>query len=719
MRLRLLVLAVTAALLGEGGARAQKIQSPAELFSAKTLAYGEIRQPGQLAKEVRGLFEGSVLGNVPTSLDKLRDKLTKAGVSPWELQPLGAFGLALAPEVTKEISRLKGAGVGLMGIDKHGEPEFLAVVLPGDSQAPAFFMRAFLTMAPVHAVGKVEGVTIYQAVERRFQRVDRPFDDKKDGPPPAPRLSEVGPAVAMMPGALFIGTPEAVKDAIRRAKGKAQEESLGKSEAFQEASKDAGTQPGLFAFVNVPGMAEFILEQARPHPLKPRAGAGAQEQAEVEAVQAERKRMEEAIAALTKLLNPKAFRSLAYSLTLSKGTLRYREMARLDPKEKSPLLELLPATPVNTELLHFAPKDATAVAALSNGDGEKRWTRLLEVIDTIDQLMDNTPKQFLPSQHMKKLEEALKISIAKDVAGKISNVAVAVGDLWNAPVKKVVEKGPGFESVSISPQIPVVVIVQATDEDAARKLTELLPQVCGLLKGKNDVKPATKQVGGQTIAILPLGRHEALHYGRHGSTIVLGPYQKPVAQALADGAAQKGWLATAKDAAVLTKLKDPLLVAVVKPVSCLGAGLLMRGHGHVHSEARPIRGGIPDARPDTKPSPNEADKGDDKAPPPRPERKVTVTVTEGPADHDETEVRLKKELGKLLAGEEPLVVNVTRTDERIQAEATVGGLKPLVARLTDFAIEKLMPVRRVGAQRLEEKRRFDFEKRTEPEKREK
>jgi hypothetical protein len=714
MRSHFLLLTVTAALLGTGPALAQKtpkIQSPADLFSANTLAYAEVRKPGQLAKEIRSLFEGSVLGNVPASLDKLRDKLAKEGVPPWQLQPLGGFGLALAPEVVKEVGRLKGAAIGLMGIDKRGDPEFLAVVLPGESQAPSFFMRSFLTMAPVHPVGKVEGVTLYRFQARMFGRVNR------DGPPPAPQVHDTGPALAMMPGAVFVGSPEAVTEAIRRAKGKADGEALGKSEAFQEASKDEGNQPGLFAFANVPRLAGFLLQQARPSAPRPPAGAGAQEQAEQAEIAEHTKRMEAAVTAFVKLINPKAFRSLSYSLTLSKGTLRYRETARLDPKEKSPLLELLPATPVNTELLHFAPKDALVVAALSNGDGEQRWTRVLEMIDTMDQLIGRTPKQFLPSQHMKKLEEALHISLAKDVAGKISNVAVAVGDLWNAPVKKIVEKGPGFESVRVGPEIPVVVIVQATDEAAAQKLSnEVLPHFVGLMAHQKEIKPTTKEVDGQTISSLKLGRHETVHYGRHGSTIVLGPFARPVAHALAAGADKKGWLAEAKAADALKKLKEPLLVAVMKPGTLLAAGLVT--YTSMRHVARPAERAIP-ARPDAPPRPNPGDKGPEKAPPPRPQDKgVTVTIEEGPAVYSKEEAQLRKELGKLLAGEEPLVLSITRTEERIQAEMTIGGLKTLVSRLTDLGIE-LMFRAQAHRWRAEEQRRIDFDKKSEPPKKEK
>src|SRR5204863_479530 len=55
-----------------GLAAAQSIKTPAELMPADAATYIELRQPGQLVKELQGLLEGSVLSR-PAALAKLQE----------------------------------------------------------------------------------------------------------------------------------------------------------------------------------------------------------------------------------------------------------------------------------------------------------------------------------------------------------------------------------------------------------------------------------------------------------------------------------------------------------------------------------------------------------------------------------------------------------------------------------------------------------------------
>jgi hypothetical protein len=668
--------------------KAPKIQSPAELFPAKTLAYAEIRQPGQLTKEIANLFKGSVLGNVPDSLAKVRAKFKDA--PDRVLRDIGPFGLMLAPEVFKELGRLDGAAAALTGISERGEPEFLVVVLPGKSYAPTFLARVFMTVDRVQPIAKVEGVTLYQHYWERDDRFDdKGFRDEKDGPrqkePRKPVRTMGGPAVAMTPTAVFIGTPDVVKDAIRRAKGKAEGESLAASELFQEARKEAASEPGLFVYANVPATMEMV-----------------------EGLVKHERHGQQVLAVISKLINPKAFRAVADRLTLSKGTLRYRRTVLLDTKEKSPLLEILPNTPVNSEVLHFVPKNATAAFALSNGNGEKRFARLVEMLDVIIPMLDGRDRE-LPSQKLQQLEEALKVKLGKDIVGKINNVAIAVGDLMNMPMKKVVVKGRDFESMHTSPQVPVVVIVQGTNEEAAKELAELLPKFVAMMSGHQEPRISTKEIEGQSISSLALGKHESVNFGRQGNTIVLGPFPKPVAQALANGGAKNGLLADPKVAAQVKKLDEPIAVAVAKPITLVMGFFVSRAGSYTRVPAKGIEG---------KRFEDKSNGEKREAPPEKPE--VTVTVEEAPAPLGKEGDKIMKDLKKLLAIEEPLIVSVTRKDDRLQAEASIGGLAPLVSFVTDFAVEQAIRAsiarERAWEERRraeEERRRLDFEKKRE------
>src|SRR4051794_2730613 len=144
MRARLLLVAVVLSPLGPVRARADHVKDPAEVLPAKTIIYGELRQPGQLAKEVASLFEGSALENVPDSLSRLFDDRER----PRHIERLGAAGLPFAPEVIREVQRLRGAAIALTGMGRMG-PEWVAIILPGDSNGPAFLLRAFLATGPV------------------------------------------------------------------------------------------------------------------------------------------------------------------------------------------------------------------------------------------------------------------------------------------------------------------------------------------------------------------------------------------------------------------------------------------------------------------------------------------------------------------------------------------------------------------------------------------
>jgi hypothetical protein len=694
MRTRLLLAAVVLALPGTTPARADHIKDPAELMPAKTVVYVELRQPGQLVKEIANLFEGTALGNVPDSLTKLFDR----GDRPRGSEPLGASGLLFAPEVIREVQRIRGAGVAFTGMGKMG-PEGVAVILPGDSNGPPLLMRAFLATGPVRPAGEVEGVKLYQLVAgggARFKleetRPPRRPDDPQTSPPrekkPDPRDRERGdgkvaeqlgrrddrpvaeareegapePVFAMTDEALLIGTADAVKDTVRRIKGKAKGETLSGVKTFKEVRNEVGDQPGLFIYADVAG-AMALVQKHLP-------GGGDRELA--------------ALKAFLELMNMKAFRAAGYGLTLEKGTLRYRELVLLDPDEKSAVLELLPTAAVQKDLLQFTPADTVLAAALSNNNGKERWAKALKFADAVAKLGGAGDR--LPSEEVGRMEKQLGIEFGKDVFGRVNGVAFALGNPMDAPVKRTMRKGKDFEVVSHDVQIPMVFVVQATDEDAAKSLAdELLPKLCAQLSG-NDAKPTTKVIEGQKIHTVPgvLKHHdeEALHYGRAGKTIVLGPVARPVAQALTNGARERGWGSNEKVAEQLGKLDDTIMVAVARPFTLIGGALFRPSH----FEERRI---LPDKAPPPPPPPEKPT-----ASPPKP---AVVAVQEKADAQDKEEAKFKKEFAELMKDEGLLVFRITRKPDRILEEMTLTGLKPTVGRLTDYGLKQWLSAHpRVG-----------------------
>lgn len=730
MRSRLF--ATLALLFGATAAPAQ-IKSPADLLPADTLAYGELRQPGQLAREVASLFEGSALGNVPDSLARLtagmKDQPMAAAQARRMFGELGGMGLLFAPEVIREVQRLQGAAVAFTGF-KNGQPEWLAVVLPGGSNAPSFAMRAFLATGNAVPAGEVEGVRLYRGrmgwgggsrlkqpgfgppgvksqpgfdppppPAKRPPRADKPPVPEKGlvafqvqdpfGPGAAPggvAERDLGPVLALTPRALFIGTSDAVKDAIRRVKGKNKTPTLATVKEYLEASKEAGDQPGLFFFFEPPKVMA-ALAKAFKEGGKDGFRIGKGELA--------------ALTAMADLINFKAFRAAAYSLSLKKSTVRYRELVLLDPDQKSPVLDLMPSKPVPTELLHFTPKDAVLVAAMSNGGGKERWATFLKLADAFFKaLADAGAPVPVPSDEIAKKEKEWGIEVGKDVFDRISGVSFALGNPLKAPMKRDERQGKGFHQVSVYPEVAAVFAVQATSADAARKLTEeLLPKVFSLAHGGKKAEPTSKEIGGQKVYSLAGHPPDALCYGRQGSTLVFGPYAAGVAQALTNGSKKDGWLANAKVAAAVEKAEEPIFLAVARPFTLGVGGIIMsRGKatasGAVQPRVTPGRS-VPDkpAPPkDTRPAP------DKPLPPARPGKAAAAPPDKLTAPDPREDPGLK-ELARLLNKEGLLVVRVTRKPDHILEEITLGGLKPMVANLTDFALKQFLPPPRFSGSR--------------------
>ncbi len=605
MRFRALTLVALLSLSLAPVRAAEPIRDPAELLPAGTLACGELRQPGTLFKEFASLLEDSALGNVPDSLARLRGKDDEPAARR-AIHEVGAIGLMLSPEMVREAGRLQGAIIALTGFKKD-RPEFVAIILPGESNGPGFVMRAFLTLETVRPIQEVEGVKIYQ-----MQKGDEP-------------------AMAMLPDALVVGTPDAVADVVRRARGKGKGESLGSVKAYREATLAIGREPGLFGYVD-PGATMAAIAKA-------------------EAKEAE------AVRAIGELVNFKAFRAAAWSMSLDKGTLRYRQLALIDPKEKSPILDLVPTEPARTELLHFTPSDPVLAAVLSNARGAERWAQALKLVDHVAR---QSGDREVPSEAIAKVEKNLGLDIGKDIMGKIAHIAISLGDPIKAPRKKIETKGENFQSTTVYTELPVALVLEAKDEETAVALVDkVLPKLVGGLLGMEDLKPETKDVSGQKITSLPLKKETAgVHYGRTGKTIVVGPFAQPVAQALANGSAKKGWLADARVKDRNKELEDAVFVAVVKPVSMALSALV------------PVASGSSVKRDGPK-------EGKEK---PQADEKVGRTVKE------EEPIKLPKELTTLMEKQELLVIRVTRDERHIVEEYTLPGLKPIIGPLVDMAL---------------------------------
>ncbi|MBM4068974.1 MAG: DUF3352 domain-containing protein [Planctomycetes bacterium] len=611
--------------------QAQESKSLAELMPAKVWAYAEVRQPGRFAAEIQKLFAGSMLGDVPRSLDKLRARTGPLrGVGVVEAAILSVL---LAPEMARELDQIQGVGAAFGGFAADGEPHFLFVLQPGKSSLAPFLMRMFLTIAPVHPAETVEGVSIYRLRESRVVR--NQFVEERDGA-----------ALAMAPDALLLGSPSMVRDAIRCLKGKKTTAALAEDKNFQEAAAEIDNRPGVFAFVN-PAAAIDSLDASHPD------GGAMLRQSPV-----------------ASLVNPRAVRGVGMGLSLNRGTLSFRKVALLKKGEKSLVLDALPSRPVDPALLNFAPRDTIFAAAISNGDGPARFKKALAELDTI--LLPLTKVKISDMLHQ--LEKKVELDLSKDVIGKIAAVAVAMGDPSKAPVRRVEEKGPDFHRVSISPETPLVVIVQAVDEPAANDLAKAAPRLWGLISGQPAVEPATKKAAGRDIQHLRMGSGDSIYFGRSGSTLIFGPFADPVAQSLAAGSKKNGLLTLPKLAARERELQDAGALLVVRPFGTVMAVLLGHGVSRVTTS--------PDSDPKNVPEPKKEGRQR------QPDNADPIVKKNEIVQPDAEEAKILQQFARIVELEDWLILRLTKKADRIVRDGQAANLDKVIPRTVDFFLEQ-------------------------------
>jgi hypothetical protein len=512
--------AVVVALVLAAAAPAQ-VKNAAELLPAETLAYLEVHQPARLTREFAALVKGSALEDMAAIMSKFRARMDGKGdeFGPrWESVQYGVFGLFVCPEMLSEAARFDGFILAVTGVTKNG-PEVVAILFPGTSNIPGLYMRSFVMMSGMSGgKGEVEGVPVYRTTSYTFT-----------GMGPVQR-TETDPSYAMLPGALVIGTHNAVKDVVRRSKRKTGDPDLSNSLLYRNLVKGRD-QAGLYGFADLAALS-----------------------AQIDAVVKETK-APAAWPAFTALVNPRALRQLSGALTLQDGNLKLSARVQLDPKQSSPLLDALPDRKAGTDWLHAVPKDAVLSLGLSPGDGAARWEKVLAAMNTYAKEAGGGGRD-LPANLIGTIEEQLKLQIGKDVFGKMSHLALVL-------------EPQGFRPM---------LVCTATDEKAAAALQEeVLPRLLSLAAPGAPPRPTEEKVLEQKVQWLPLPPGlfgaEKVYSGRDGTTLVVGIDGKGVAAALL-GASRKEGLGADKGVMAALKEADGPIVAGTASLGQALVGLL-------------------------------------------------------------------------------------------------------------------------------------------------
>jgi hypothetical protein len=488
------------------GAGVAQVKDLAALFPADTKAYLEINQIDQFVKELRPLLKGSVLEDLPGSLEKIRAKFDEETGYYMRMMELT---MILTPEALAEVTRLKGAAVAVTSMPKGpGEyPEIVGVVLTGESNVPGMFLRGMLTMDRYHKVAEVEGIKIYRHRYRQFEEKVQGGPGFEVRPLAKPKYHEVGPAIAIPPGAIVVGsTTESVGNVIKRMKAKAND-GLAAAADFKKAAAqrqepgfflyaELETLTGLFTLVNQPYSGKAA--KSMPPPV-PREDFDRKEPV----VEAQPKEKPAQTPLGNLIASMKAFKTIAVNLTLKDGALEARGTVSFDTKLPSGWPDFFTRRTVDLNLFQYAPPHTRTVLALPLPDGEQFWNKLGKMAPTF--------------------ETNISLTLGPGALDKITHMAMI--DVAPLDVKDKTH-GP-------------VWLLQMKDADSAATLAKEL--------ASNLKMPALAK----------------------GSAIAVGMHRPQVELVLAAGAAKKGMLSLTKNANVLKGHDKAHLVLAFSPAQSM------------------------------------------------------------------------------------------------------------------------------------------------------
>ncbi len=520
---------------------------PAKLLPVNTLAFAELHTFGPLTKEVRQLIAKSVLGNVPESIAKLRKKYPT--VRSYSLTEYSMFGMFFTPEMEKEVSRFQSVAVGFTGLEINPAtniPDFLVILQPGESALPGLYTRAFTAAMSAEVTQRIGKTAIY-----RF-RNDGGFGPLKKV---ANKERYVGPAVALLPGLILIGSDKLVTNAVVRIHGKGPkkgESTLAQSAAFRVVRERMGGPGTAFGFANA--RAALKLKQL------PFFGP------------------------LDNVLNLKSIQGFAASARLKNGNLSVKKELLVAPGQKSPLIDLLPKQKVDKDLLRYVPGDISFATLISNENGLARWTQAIRLAD---KLMKQITPEGQPLETMVKNTPLL--STAKAVFVNVDQAAFAIGNPLTSKIQRVTMMGRAADTITTTPLVPLYLVVKANDVATAKILTQKIPGFMAQFQVKAPKAKAAK-VQGQTVYTIQNNIGQKLSYGRIGQYLILGLKGNDVASAMVANQTKKHVLANKATAASIQKLDPSGMFVMIKPVTAFMGMPSSRRKYTYRVEKRPGKG---------------------------------------------------------------------------------------------------------------------------------
>ncbi|MGF1580334.1 MAG: hypothetical protein ACFCD0_13305 [Gemmataceae bacterium] len=612
-----LVLASVVCCFGASTAIAQDLGDPAKLLPKKTLLYFEIQKPGPLAKEIRNLVAKSYISDPPMSLDKLTQKYND--IPYWQIQGYNMLGLVFAEEVAQELQRVNSVSVAFTSFHMHPTdyiPDFLVTIDAGDSNVPRFLTKSLMAMSwmTLEKTDTIGTTKVYRFCDR-FGLKGQPGMQKRYS----------GPAIALMPKGVMIGSHELVKGALRKAHGIDKKgTSLAESKAFGEVRTRLGGQGTLFGYAN----ANALLKLNEIPELRP----------------------------LDRVLNLTSLKGLAFRAAMRNGTLELTKELALTPGETTPLVGLLSKKTIDPSLLRYVPQSASFVGVISNENGLARWKQAIELANKVMKQIE--PEAPPVEQNLRALP---LFSTAKAVFLNVDQAALAVGNPLTCKIKRKTVRGSGHYSVTSIPQVPVYVVAKTKDVATAKKLQARIPGLVAKFQ-VNVPKAKSEMIQGQAVYTAKNNIGQKVSYGRIGQYLILSVDKTAVADAMAASQNGKHALAVRGTLPSIQKLRSAGIFAMVKPVTVFTGAVTLDNHSYYYKgEKKGFKGR------------KSEDEDED-------EDRTYVNTELVPNE-------FRSLYAEVLKNEAWSYITVTHTKKSLRFTTTVDGLPPVVSGIIDWSIE--------------------------------
>ncbi len=362
-------------------------RDPARLMPAETLVYLELVEPGRQLEQILELFqEAGMEDPLQEVLGDLRGDAVANGA-----EPRSPLGMVFNPALLGELKKIEGLAVGLTQIDDpqttEDDPEFVSVLLPGQSQAIRGMLQMLLTM------GSESVETVGDATVHRMQ----------------PKSKESMYA-AITPEAILLGTPRAlVMDTLdrlagRTASGEGGAATLADQERFQRQAGARRQDSVILMYADIHGLltrAKAMIPSHEMHEL----------------------------ALLNELADIEAVDDLALRSRLIDGGVAFEMAVSFKAGHPNRMYHLMHTPSADRDLMAYVPADALFCGLMTVGDGESKYDALMAFAKKAVEIgRREAPHEDHedPEAGVAELETALGIDLQDEVFANIRSFALAV-----------------------------------------------------------------------------------------------------------------------------------------------------------------------------------------------------------------------------------------------------------------------------------------------------